>query len=50
MKTVALRPTLMYGEEDLGFFPTVMKLADRWDGKLVRIAEGGKKQLTYVGE
>ncbi|CAO1308995.1 unnamed protein product [Diamesa hyperborea] len=49
LKTVALRPTLMYGEEDLSFFPTIMKMADRWDGKIIRIAEGGKKQLTYVG-
>lgn len=50
LNTVALRPTLMYGEADERFFPTIMRLADRWNGKIPRIAEGGKKQLSYVGE
>lgn len=50
LHTVGLRPTLMYGESDERFFPTIMRLADRWNGKIPRIAEGGKKQLTYVGE
>lgn len=50
LSTVALRPTLMYGECDERFFPTIMRLADRWKGKIPRIAEGGKKQLSYVGE
>lgn len=49
LNTVALRPTLMYGECDERFFPTIMRLADRWKGKIPRIAEGGKKQLSYVG-
>lgn len=40
----------MYGECDERFFPTIMRLADRWNGKIPRIAEGGKKQLSYVGE
>lgn len=50
LNAVALRPTLMYGECDERFFPTIMRLADRWNGKIPRIAEGGKKQLSYVGE
>ncbi|CRK96173.1 CLUMA_CG009602, isoform A [Clunio marinus] len=49
LNTVALRPTLMYGECDERFFPTIMRLAVRWNGKIPRIAEGGKKQLSYVG-
>lgn len=50
LNTVALRPTLMYGENDeRGFFPAIMRLAHRLDGKIPRIAEGGKKQTTYVG-
>ena len=50
LNAVALRPTLLYGEADERFFPTIMRLADRWNGKIPRIAEGGKKQLSYVGE
>lgn len=50
LNTVALRPTLMYGECDERYFPTIMRLADRLNGTIPRIAEGGKKQLTYVGE
>ena len=40
----------MYGECDERFFPAIMRLAERFSGKIPRIAEGGKKQLTYVGE
>jgi hypothetical protein len=40
----------MYGECDERFFPTIMRFADRWNGRIPRIAEGGKKQLTYVGK
>lgn len=50
LKTVSLRPTWMYGEADERFFPTIMRLADRWNGQIPRIAEGGKKQMSYVGE
>lgn len=50
LKTVSLRPTWMYGEEDERFFPTIMRFADRWNGQIPRIAEGGKKQMSYVGE
>lgn len=49
LNTVSLRPTLMYGESDERFLPTIMKLADRWNGTIPRICEGGKKQTTYVG-
>lgn len=40
----------MYGEEDEQFFPTIIRFADKWNGMIPRIAEGGKKQLSYVGE
>jgi hypothetical protein len=40
----------MYGEEDHRFFPTIMRFADRWNRRIPRVAEGGKKQTTYVGE
>jgi hypothetical protein len=40
----------MYGEGDERFFPTILKFADKWNGHIPRIAEGGKKQMTYVGE
>lgn len=50
LKTVSLRPTWMYGEEDERFFPTIMRFADKWNGMIPRMAEGGKKQLCYVGE
>lgn len=50
LKTVSLRPTCMYGEEDELYFPTIMRFADKWNGVIPRMAEGGKKQLSYVGE
>lgn len=40
----------MYGEEDERFFPTIMRFADKWNGTIPRLAEAGKKQLSYVGE
>ena len=40
----------MYGECDEHFFPTIMRLADRWNEKIPRICEGGKKQTVYVGK
>jgi hypothetical protein len=40
----------MFGEEDEQFFPTIMRFADKWNGMIPRLAEGGKKQLSYVGE
>ncbi|KAL7048012.1 hypothetical protein ACKWTF_003177 [Chironomus riparius] len=49
LKTVCLRPTCMYGEEDNHFFTKILKFADKWNGKIPRLAEGGKKQCTYVG-
>lgn len=50
LKTVSLRPTWMYGEEDTRFFPAIMRFADKWNGQIPRIAEGGKKQMSYVGK
>lgn len=40
----------MYGEEDNHFFPNILKFADKWNGRIPRLAEGGKKQCTYVGK
>jgi len=40
----------MYGEEDNHFFINILKFADKWNGKIPRLAEGGKKQCTYVGK
>jgi 3beta-hydroxy-delta5-steroid dehydrogenase / steroid delta-isomerase len=48
LKTVALRPTLMYGEEDVRFFPALMKLGDKL-GCIPRIADDGMRQTVYVG-
>lgn len=48
--TVALRPTVMYGEQDHRFVPGIMKLAHRFDQRIPKLAgAGGKQQLTYVG-
>jgi hypothetical protein len=49
LKTVALRPTLVYGEQDLRFFPALMKLGDKLRF-IPRIADYGLKQTSYVGE
>ncbi|XP_046401480.1 3 beta-hydroxysteroid dehydrogenase/Delta 5--_4-isomerase type 1 [Ischnura elegans] len=50
LKTVALRPTLLYGEEDYKFVPEICKLADACDGRLIQISGiGGKQQVTYAG-
>uniref|UniRef100_A0A1B0CYW6 3-beta hydroxysteroid dehydrogenase/isomerase domain-containing protein n=1 Tax=Phlebotomus papatasi TaxID=29031 RepID=A0A1B0CYW6_PHLPP len=50
LRTVALRPTVMYGECDERFFPLLMKIGARFGRQIPRIAgSGGKQQLTYVG-
>lgn len=51
LATVALRPTVMYGEEDQRFVPGVMRLAHCFDQRIPMVAgAGGKQQLTYAGK
>ncbi|KAJ9583899.1 hypothetical protein L9F63_021756, partial [Diploptera punctata] len=48
--TVALRPTLLYGELDRHLIPSLIRLSEKFDGTLPRFAgAGGRQQLTYVG-
>ncbi|KAG4073766.1 hypothetical protein HA402_000990 [Bradysia odoriphaga] len=50
MLTVALRPTMMYGEEDYKFMPTIMKVAHNFNQQIPKLfGQGGKHQITYVG-
>ncbi|XP_054275937.1 3 beta-hydroxysteroid dehydrogenase type 7 [Macrosteles quadrilineatus] len=50
LRTVALRPTPLYGEEDRGLLPRLMSVADQLEGTFPRISgPGGKHQLTYAG-
>ena len=51
LKTVALRPTLLYGEGDTHLIPLILKIAKNRNNCLPRISgAGGKQQITYVGE
>lgn len=48
--TVALRPSIMYGEADYKFIPTLMKIAHWNNQQIPKIAgQGGKHQPTYAG-
>ncbi|XP_069703833.1 3 beta-hydroxysteroid dehydrogenase/Delta 5--_4-isomerase type 1 isoform X2 [Periplaneta americana] len=48
--TAALRPTLLYGEQDPRVVTGIVRLSDKLDGLLPRFAgSGGRQQLTYVG-
>lgn len=50
LKTVALRPTLLYGEGDQHFVTMACKFGNLLDGKLIQVAGGGgKQQTTYAG-
>lgn len=50
LKTVVLRPTVMYGEEDHRYFPTLIKIGERFNGDIPKIAGvGGKPQISYAG-
>lgn len=49
--TVALRPTMMYGEQDHLFMPTIMKVAHNFNQQIPKFfGPGGKHQITYVGK
>jgi hypothetical protein len=51
LHTVALRPTLLYGEQDPRLVTSLIRLSEKMDGSLVRFAgPGGVQQFTYVGK
>jgi hypothetical protein len=51
LHTVALRPTLLYGEQDPRLVTSLIHLSEKMDGSLVRFAgTGGLQQFTYVGK
>jgi hypothetical protein len=51
LHTVALRPTLLYGEQDPRLLPSLIHLSEKMDGHLLRFAgSGGRQQITYVGK
>ena len=51
LRTVALRPTLLYGEGDSHLIPKILQLAKSRGNCLPRLSStGGKQQITYVGE
>lgn len=51
LRTISIRPTLIYGEEDSGFICTLMNLADSYEGQLIQVAgSGGKHQVCYAGK
>ncbi|XP_055607558.1 NADPH-dependent 3-keto-steroid reductase Hsd3b4 [Uranotaenia lowii] len=50
LKTIAIRPPVMFGEGDQLFVPTLIKVALRFGGELPKIAgPGGKQQVLYAG-
>lgn len=50
LRTLSLRPTVLYGEGDERFFPTLLKVGHKFGGIIPKICGvGGKQQLTYVG-
>jgi len=51
LQTVALRPTLLYGEQDPRLVTSLIRLSEKMDGSLLRFAgRGGVQQFTYVGK
>ncbi|XP_063975948.1 3 beta-hydroxysteroid dehydrogenase/Delta 5--_4-isomerase type 1 [Diachasmimorpha longicaudata] len=50
LKTVSIRPTLLYGEGDTKFISRILKYGKLCGNSLPRLAgKGGKQQMTYVG-
>lgn len=48
--TTAIRPPIIYGEEDSWYFPSLIKISEKFNGKIPRIAgAGGKHQTVYAG-
>lgn len=51
LRTVALRPPFMYGEEDHALVPGLLKMAKLCDNTLVQVGGiGNRQQHAYVGE
>lgn len=51
LKTVALRPPILYGPEDRRFFTRIMSVGERYNGVIPRVCgAGGKQQICYVGK
>lgn len=49
--TCAIRPTVIYGEEDPYFFPTIAKATKKTGGLIPKLlGAGGKHQITYAGK
>ncbi|XP_058462323.1 3 beta-hydroxysteroid dehydrogenase/Delta 5--_4-isomerase [Malaya genurostris] len=50
LKTIAIRPPVIFGEGDQRFVPTLIRVAMRFGGEIPKIAgPGGKQQLLYAG-
>ncbi|XP_053676118.1 3 beta-hydroxysteroid dehydrogenase/Delta 5--_4-isomerase [Anopheles nili] len=50
LKTIAIRPPVMFGECDERFVPSIAKVAQRFKGAIPKLAgPGGKQQIIYVG-
>lgn len=42
---------MLYGEEDYRLIPSIIKIANHFEGSICQIAGlGGKHQLTYAGK
>lgn len=49
--TTAIRPPIIYGEEDSWFFPSLIEISEKFNGRIPRIAgAGGKHQIVYAGK
>ncbi|KAK9503393.1 hypothetical protein O3M35_009953 [Rhynocoris fuscipes] len=50
LRTTALRPTFMYGEEDKFLIPTILNISKKLNNQIWRIGgSGGRHQFVYVG-
>ncbi|XP_073984094.1 3 beta-hydroxysteroid dehydrogenase/Delta 5--_4-isomerase type 3 isoform X2 [Rhodnius prolixus] len=50
LRTIALRPTFMYGEEDTTLIPTIIKFSIKLNNKICRFGgSGGRHQFVYAG-
>lgn len=50
LKTVALRPSFIYGEEDPRFMTSIINVAQKMGGRVPKLAgAGGKQQVVYAG-
>ncbi|XP_049290446.1 3 beta-hydroxysteroid dehydrogenase/Delta 5--_4-isomerase [Anopheles funestus] len=50
LKTIAIRPPVMFGECDERFVPSITKVALKFNGSIPKLAgPGGKQQIIYAG-